>query len=135
MSTSFSDSDLDAYLEEALPAETMAAIEQALRDDEGLRQRLLETIRRRDQGAHTVGAIWRRHRLSCLSREQLGSYLLGALEEGMNDYVEFHLQTVGCRYCQASLVDLQRRQAESRGSRKARRRRYFESSAGHLRQS
>lgn len=130
-----SDSELEAFLEEALPAEMMSAIEQALRNDDALRQRLVKLIQLRDQGAHTVGAIWRRHRLSCPTREQLGSYLLGAIEDDVHDYIRFHLETIGCRYCTASLEDLQRKQRESASDTTKRRRKYFESSAGHFRRS
>ncbi len=130
-----SDSELEAFLEEALPAEMMASIEQAMRDDEPLRKRLMALIRQRDQGAHTIGAIWRRHRISCPTREQLGSYLLEALDEQIHSYVEFHLETIGCRYCLASLEDLQRRQRESEADQTQRQRRYFQSSAGHFRRS
>ncbi len=127
------DSELEAYLEEALPAELMASIEQAMRSDEKLRERLLTLIRQRDQGAHTVGAIWRRYRLSCPTREQLGSYLLNALDDDVRDYVQFHLETVECRYCQASLADLKRKQSESDSQRRERTRRYFQSSIGRMR--
>lgn len=125
--------DLDAYLDEALPPEEMARIEQALRDNAELRQRLAEVSARRDTGVHSLGAIWRRHRLSCLTREQLGSYLLGTLSPEMARYVEFHTETVGCRLCQANLADLKKQQAETPDAAETRRRRYFQSSAGYLR--
>ena len=76
----FSQSELSAYLDEALPAEAMAAIEAALRNDPQLTAQLVEIIAQRDAGQHSLGDIWRRNRLSCPSREQLGSYLLGILE-------------------------------------------------------
>ena len=57
--------ELLAFLEEQLPAERMAEIEQALRDDEELRQRLASTLRQHDPGAHSVahrtGGQWRWH--------------------------------------------------------------------------
>ena len=62
MTDSYSDAELDAFLDESLSAELMSAIEKELRDHEPLRNRLVEIIERRDQGSHTVGAIWRRHR-------------------------------------------------------------------------
>jgi hypothetical protein len=88
-------------------------------------------MRRRDQGGHTVGEIWRRDRLSCPTRATLGSHLLGVLDESLNQYVEFHLETIGCRLCNAVIIELE----ESRQSQPAnnhRRKRYFESSAGML---
>ena len=48
------------------------------------------------------------------------------------DYVEFHLQTVACPYCQANLADLQARQADAEAHVQQRRRRFFQSSAGLL---
>ncbi len=125
-------SDLDAYLDEALPPDEMARIEHALRKSPELLQRLAAVNTRRDTGVHSLGAIWRRHRLSCLTRQQLGSYLLGALPTDVASYAQFHLETVGCRYCQANLVDLQKQQAETPEVVETRRRKYFQSSAGYL---
>jgi hypothetical protein len=133
----FSQADLNAYLDEALPPETMAAIEDALRQDSRLMAQLMEIITRRDSGVHSLGEIWRRHRLSCASREQLGSYLLGVASEEEASYVAFHTETVGCRFCQANLDDLKaqqsaavdRVQSDRAGQR---RKKYFNSSAGHL---
>ncbi len=126
-------SDLDAYLDEALAADEMAAIEKALREDGALTRRLAEIISRRNAGVHSVGEIWRTHRLSCPTREQLGSYLLGALGDDILSYIEFHLKTVGCRYCLANLEDLQSKSAAKTEEVAVRRRRYFESSVGLLR--
>src|ERR1700754_3418991 len=100
------DSELLAYLDEALDPPAMAAIEQHLRASGELRERTAQLVRRRDQGEHSVGEVWRRGRLSCPNRRQLGSYLLGTLETEVSDYIEFHLQVVGCRYCDANLQDL-----------------------------
>lgn len=72
------DAQLSAYLDEALPVEQLAEIEQRLREDAELRQRLAAVIGRQDAGLHSIGVIWRRNRLSCPSREELGQYLLGA---------------------------------------------------------
>ena len=67
-------------------------------------------LQERDRGEHSVGAIWRRQRLSCVKREQLGSYLLGVLDDDVQDYIQFHLRTIGCAYCLANLADLQTQQ-------------------------
>lgn len=127
-----SHSDLEAYLDEALPVEMMAEIEAALRADPALGQRLAEINSRRDAGVHSVGEIWRRGRLSCPTREQLGSYLLGAVPEEVAQFIQFHLDTVACRYCQANLEDLRAQAAEKPPEVETRRRRYFQSSAGYL---
>jgi hypothetical protein len=133
MTQSPTQAELDAYLDEALPPEDMARIEIAVRADATLLGRLAATSARRDVGLHSLGEIWRRHRLTCLSREQLGSFLLGTLTGPLADYVRFHVETAGCRYCQANLNDLSNKQAESREAAQNRRRKYFQSSAGYLR--
>lgn len=129
----FTSAELEAYLDEALPVEDMTRIEDALRRDRVLLAELSSINARRDAGAHTLGEIWRRHRLSCPTREQWGSFLLGASPVGMQEYLTFHLETVGCRRCLANVADLRERQAEAGNQVETRRRRYFQSSAGLLR--
>jgi hypothetical protein len=126
-------SDLEAYLDESLPPEEMARIEEAVRSNPELIRQLSITNARRDLGVHSLGAIWRRHRLSCPTRDQLGSYLLGVLPEGFAEYIRFHLQVIGCRYCRANAADLENQRAEGREVTEVRRRKYFQSSAGYLR--
>lgn len=125
--------DLHGYLDEALSESDTANIERALRTSQSLRQVLRGIMLERDRGEHTVGAIWRRHRLSCPTREQLGSHLLGVLDDGLQDYIRFHLDTIGCSYCQANLTDLQSRQREPTTTTQARRKKLYNSSAGLLR--
>ncbi len=132
MST-FPPNDLEAYLDEALPVEDMARIEEALRDDPSLARQLAAILARRDSGVISLGEIWRRHRLSCPTRQELGSFLLGVLPDDAAQYVAFHVEVVGCRYCQANVADLKNQQAEAQASAEDRRRKYFQSSAGHLR--
>jgi hypothetical protein len=126
-------SELEAYLDEALPPEEMSQIELALRKRPELARQLAAINARRDAGVHSVGEIWRRHRISCPAREHLGSYLLDALPEELAEYVGFHLEVVGCRFCQANLADLRQQQAEVPEAVETRRRKYFQSSAGYLR--
>ena len=130
--TPFTPEDLAAYLDEALSAADMARIEQSLRSDRALLEQLTEIRARRDSGMHSVGEIWRRHRLTCLTRDQLGSYLLGVLDESQAAYVKLHLEAIGCRFCQANVDDLLRQQTEKAAASDVRRRKYFQSSAGHL---
>lgn len=125
---------LAAYVEDALGDAETAHVEQQLRQSERLRQELRALMQEQDQGEHSVGAIWRRNRLTCPTREQLGSYLLDVLEPGIKDYLSFHLRTLGCAFCLANLVDLQSQQQEAAPAIQQRRRRYFASSAGLLRQ-
>jgi len=124
--------ELDAYLDEALPGDRMAEIEQSLRDDDDLSKRLASVVGQRDAGVHTLGAIWRRHRLSCPSREELGSYLLNVLDDEHIAYIKFHLDTIGCRICAANVQDLQEQAAVEGDATTKRRHRYFQSSAGYL---
>lgn len=133
MGSEYHDSQLEAYLDESLPVEEMAAIEAALRDQTALRDRLMAILQRRDAGIHSLGAIWRRNRLSCPTREELSAYLAETMPHPMCTYIRFHLEVVGCRYCQANLEDLQqkhRRPAEAAQLRS----RLHASGAGLLRQ-
>lgn len=128
----FTDAELLAYLDEALPVERMAAIETELRQSAALKNRAAVLLQGRDQGEHSVGEIWRRGRLSCPTRHQLGSFLLGALDAALVDYIDFHLHTVGCRLCAANLDDLQR-SAQPAAEVEQRRQKIFQSSAGYVR--
>lgn len=132
MSRPISDTEIENFLDEALPVDEMARIEETLRNDESLLDRVSAINARRDAGLHSVGAIWRRHRLSCPSRQDLGSYLLGVLEADVAGYVKFHLEVIGCRACQANLEDLRQQQSEASEVAQQRRRKYFQSSAGFL---
>jgi DNA-binding phage protein len=133
MTRQLTDAELEAYLDEALTPEEMAAIEMELRGSSKLLKQLAQIHSRRDAGVHSLGEIWRRHRVSCPTREQMGSFLLGVLDDAEADYIRFHLEVVACRVCHANLEDLRRRQAESNESMVVRRRKYFDSSAGYLR--
>ena len=133
MSRTFATSELEAYLDEALPAEEMAAVEAALRGDGELVRRLAAINRRRDAGLHSLGEVWRRARLTCPTREQLGGYLLEILPDGEAEYIAFHLATLQCRLCRANLDDLRAQQSQPTADGAARRKKYFQSSAGYLR--
>ena len=126
---------LHGYLDDCLSESETAKVEQALRESEPLQRMLRALMQERDRGEHSIGAIWCRERLSCPSREQLGSYLLEVLDEPEQEYVEFHLHTVGCPYCLANLADLRALQKEPVPKAKERRRRFFQSSAGYLQAS
>ena len=123
---------LCAYLDDALGEADIAQVEQALRQSAALRKQLAALVQARDRGEHSLGAIWRRHRLSCPTREQLGSYLLGALDRDLRGYIRFHLDTIGCSFCQANLTDLKSRQKGSSAKTQDRRKRIFHSSAALL---
>ncbi|MFN0196835.1 MAG: hypothetical protein ACKVT0_08805 [Planctomycetaceae bacterium] len=127
----WTDQDLFAYLDEQLATPTVTRLEQELRGSSNLRSRLAELISLRNQGEHSVGEIWREQRLSCPDRSVLRRYLLGMLDAEMREYIRFHAEVVGCRFCAANLDDLST-VAEAAPEQELRRKRYFESSAGEL---
>jgi hypothetical protein len=131
MNPDFTQAELEAYLDEALTPAEMAEVEAQIRQRDDLMQRLQAILNRRDAGLHSLGEIWRRHRISCIDRETLGSYLLGVLAAEHAAYVRFHLQQIGCRLCQANVDDLRQRQLQLADAGQ-RQRRYFQSSAGYL---
>jgi len=51
--------------------------------------------------------VWETHRLSCPKRSTVGRYLLDTLEPEWADYVKFHVERLGCRFCRANLDDLE----------------------------
>lgn len=123
---------LFAYLDDALSEAELARIEQALRASPALRDRLRAVLQERDRGEHSLGAIWRRERLSCPSREQLGSYLLQTLDDDFQAYLDFHLKVVACPVCLANVADLEALRQEPPARAQQRRRKFFDSSAGYL---
>lgn len=125
----WSDQQLQAYLNDELAESEQSSLERDLRAEAALRQRL-EALSTQDE-THSVGEIWRRHRLSCPSREELQQKLDGRLPAEPSRYIEFHLQIVDCEICTANYADLQS-QADRREEAERRRQSIFESSAGFL---
>lgn len=124
---------LQAYLAETLPPEAMARVEKALRDSSELRAQLEDARNDRgDIGLHSLGAIWSRSRLSCASRQQLGSYLLEALDPEHADYVKFHIEIVGCPFCGANLADLKHKAEHAAPAARSRQKKIYDSSRGLL---
>jgi hypothetical protein len=123
------DETLRSYLADSLPPGEMARVEKGLRDSSELRARL-EDVRQNkgDPNIHSLGAIWRRGRLTCPTRQQLGSYLLDALDPELGDYLKFHLEVVECPFCQANLVDLKAKATQPSASVKNRHNRILRSS-------
>jgi len=74
---------------------------------------------------------WEELRLSCPKRNTIGAYLLGTLESDWQEYVEFHLNTLGCHFCRANLEDL--RQQTPAEADSPLRQRILESTVGFLR--
>ncbi|MDB5350926.1 MAG: hypothetical protein JWN86_2173 [Planctomycetota bacterium] len=124
---------LKDYLAETLPPEAMARVEKALRDSSELRAQLEDVRQNRgDAGLHSLGAIWKRSRLTCATRQELGSFLLEALDPDHADYLKFHIEVIACPFCQANLADLQHKAERAAPAAKTRQKRIYDSSRGLL---
>ena len=111
------DESLRSFLADALPAEELTRVEKALRDSAELRERLDQIKQNRaDPNLHTLGAVWRRNRLTCPSRQQLGSYVLDVLDPDLANYLKFHIEVVECPFCEANLVDIRERETKPSSS-------------------
>jgi RNA polymerase sigma factor (sigma-70 family) len=74
--------------------------------------------------------IWEEGRLSCPKRSTVGGYLLGTLDPQWQEYVGFHVDKLGCRFCGANLEDLR---SETKQAPRALRERVMQSTAGFFR--
>lgn len=128
-SDQFTDAELRAYLDEQLPVSRSLELESAVRSDPGIRQRLTQLLVEGEDADLSLGTIWRRRRLSCPPRSTWALYLAQGLGDGLKQYLEFHLQTIGCRYCAANLQDLREHHGTADHQRT---RRLFETSLGQL---
>lgn len=59
-----------------------------------------------------VGAVWRAGRASCPARHWLARALAGTLDPEPSAYVRFHVEEIGCEWCQANQDDLARAEGE-----------------------
>lgn len=109
---------LRGKVEERL-AEAGAASDASALETEGLADSLLTEI-------------WEEARLTCPKRSTLGGYLLKTLDAVWQDYVHFHTQSIGCRFCRANLDDLQ---AQSQQAPTVLRERVMQSTAGFFKQA
>ena len=62
-----------------------------------------------------LAQVWQQYRPSCPKRSTLGGYLLKTLDADWLDYIDFHLNRLGCHFCQANFEDLEV-QNEQKGS-------------------
>ena len=85
----------------------------------GIKHRWMERLRKRlalPAGAQAAEAdsdtllteVWESHRPSCPKRSTVGAFMLGTLEPAWEEYVDFHLNRLGCRFCLANLEDLRK---------------------------
>jgi RNA polymerase sigma factor (sigma-70 family) len=58
-----------------------------------------------------LSEVWEEYRPSCPKRSTLGGYLLGTLDDPWRNYIAFHVNDLGCRFCTANLEDLRRETA------------------------
>lgn len=61
--------------------------------------------------------VWEAGRMSCPKRSTIGAFLLETLDGQWHDYVNFHLNTLGCQFCRANLEDLRRQTADDESRR------------------
>ena len=121
------------YLNDALPPDRAAAVERRVREEPQLLALVAEARAEADPADHSVGAVWRRERLSCPSRETLSSFVQDLLDADHAEYVRFHLIEICCPACNANRDDLARLRDEPVADRARRRKRIVDSSAGELR--
>jgi RNA polymerase sigma factor (sigma-70 family) len=75
--------------------------------------------------------VWEHERLTCPKRTTIGRHLLGTLEDPWRQYVTFHLDTLGCRFCRANADDL--REATKDDAKTPTSDRLFQSTIGFFR--
>jgi len=89
-----------------------------------------ESAIRHPQYESLLTDLWEYYRFSCPKRNTIGAYMLGTLEPDWQQYVDFHLNLLGCRFCRANLDDLQSQSQETR--QEAFQARIMESTVGFL---
>ena len=94
--------------------------------------RLSSINRRRDEGIHTLGEIWRRHQIGVPSPEEVNEFLSGKLAQDQSNYIRFRLDVLKCRYTSALVEAAEQRLADSGEQSKTRREKYFQNSADLL---
>ena len=76
----------------------------------------------------SLQAIWRDLRPGCPKRTTLGKYTLEILPEAWDSFVRFHVEALGCEFCNANLSELNQ-QVENRSDRDEQ---LFQSTIGFL---
>jgi RNA polymerase sigma factor (sigma-70 family) len=77
-----------------------------------------------------ITEVWEAQRPSCPKRSTLGGFTLDTLEPDWHAYVDYHVNKLGCRFCQANLDDL-KEQTEAAEQQRFRQR-VMDSTAGFL---
>lgn len=130
MSATFTNEELLAYVDERLPPSRAAEVERQLRASSELLNRLVLLMQSVERGDVTLGGMWRRGRWSCPPRAVWAGFVAGRLGDGLSQYLQFHLDTAGCRICESSVLDLRRGDNLDQDDRVQK---IFQSSAGSLR--
>lgn len=128
--SSFTDQELRAYIAEELAVARSSALERQLAVDESLSVRLRQHLGESDSASLALRDVWQRGQLSCPSRSTWSDYLAGGLGDGLRQYLQFHLEEVGCRVCAANLDDLREQGGPDADQRS---RKFFQTSVGRLR--
>jgi hypothetical protein len=131
----FTDAELEAYLDESLDATRAADIEQAVREDAKLLERLSMINGRRDAGIHTLGEIWRRNQMGVPPLEVMTQSFEGNLTGEHADYIKFRMEVLKCPFTLAMYRDLEAQKNESSEQSQSRREKFFEKSARLLRKN
>ena len=124
----FTEAELEAYIEESLDPNRAAQLEQAIREDEAILQRLSYLNSRRDAGIHTLGEIWRRNQVGVPSDQLIGKFIMGLTDADETNYIKFRLEILKCPFTIACWKDLSEKQLlEAEGQIETRRKKYFDS--------
>lgn len=133
MSALFSDAELEAYLDEALDPQRVVELETKLVKDKALIDRLSQINGRRNAGVHTLAEIWRRNQIGVPTKEEMSRFLLQTLSDEQSEYIQFRIDILRCPFTVALYNDLKQQAEESEDQKVNRRRKFYESSAGLLR--
>lgn len=63
-----------------------------------------------------LSEIWFREHISCLHSDLLAEYRKGQVEAALAEYLKFHIEDLGCQFCQARLGEAE--VAENRDARR-----------------
>lgn len=63
--------------------------------------------------ASMITEVWESQRPTCPKRSTIGRLMLGTLDGEWKKYVDFHVNKLGCRFCQANLEDLRKQTEEA----------------------
>ncbi|MBX3416391.1 MAG: hypothetical protein KF851_02215 [Pirellulaceae bacterium] len=134
MAIPFTESDLEAYIDESLDPARANELEAQLKIDRELLQRLAQINQRRDAGVHTLSEIWRQNQIGVPTRDQMVGFVQGTIAEDLADYIHFRLEVLRCRFTNALHEDVESQlQSDGRQAAKQRQKKYIDSSAGLLR--